>query len=285
MFKTYSGRVDEVFGEDFFRDFFGLPRARRFVKDVPLRPDTAQPMWETSVSKVEVPKKREPKVVIDSITCSENFKDLFEKLFGGKVRVETFPGKSERPRNIQEIVDEDVGDEDGEEEDAPPSIFDILASGKEFKDIVAPQPKHSEIYRQAFGLDENGDPIPLPEDDEVEDDEEDDNPPVQKNPFVFIANRLTFLIKTAYPIIWDTSSIKTINGENCMFIAFDKTRNYKLDIATAQKIANEVNNDQAIQNEISTYLFGTGFSSITCFPHKTMVGGELRFGFLFCCEK
>ena len=278
MFKTYSGKVDEVFGEDFFRDFFGLPRARMFVKDVPRRPDTAQPIWETSVSKVEVPKKREPKVVIDSITCSENFKDLFEKLFGGKVRVETFPGKSERPRNIQEIVDEDEGE--GEEEDAPPSIFDMLKSGKEFKDIVAPQPKHTEIYNQAFGLDENGDPIPLPEDDEVEDDEEDDNPPVQKkDPFVFIANRLTFLIKTKLPIIFDTSIIETgINAKvNYMSIAVDVNKTYPK-VETENDLAfimREFNGSKEIQDEINEFLKDTEYDGIWAFP-STIVRNDVK---------
>ena len=125
------------------------------------------------------------------------FEEIFTKLFEG------FGDRVEKPRvysiRVPDRTQEDIartkkmrddfhwkiddvdeaGDEDLDEGDAydeepvkePPSIFEMLAGGKKFSDIVPTQPKHTEIYKQAFGLDDNGDPIPLPDD---ENDEEDD---------------------------------------------------------------------------------------------------------------
>ena len=288
MFEVHRGRVDELFGEDFFRDFFGLPRARRFVeKPQPSREIEAPPQFETTTRKIELPKiekKRKPKVVIDSITCAEDFKDLFEQMFGGKVRVETFPGKSEPPRQLKEIMDEP-------EEKVPPSIFDMLKSGKEFKDIVAPQPKHTEIYNQAFGLDDNGNEIALPDEDDeppyihepdvvyAEDEEEDEQEDFpKKDPNVFIANRLTFLIQTKLPIIFDTSIIETGTTAkvNYMSIAVNTDKTYPK-VETVNDIAwvmRECNGSREIRDEIHEFLEGTEYGDICIFPSTINRNGQ-----------
>jgi hypothetical protein len=182
-------------------------------------------------------------------------------------------------------VDDDEGLDEGdayEDEDpanVPPSIFDMLKSGKEFKDIVpSTQPKHTEIYNQAFGLDDNGDPIPLPEDDELDDEEEDRDENV-KNPFVFIANRLTFLIKTKLPIIFDTSIIETgINAKvNYMSIAVDVNKTFPK-IETENDLAfimREFNGSEEIQGEINEFLKDTEYDGIWAFP-STIVRNDVK---------
>jgi hypothetical protein len=142
----------------------------------------------------------------------------------------------------------------------------MLSGGKKFSDIVPTQPKHTEIYKQAFGLDDNGDPIPLPEDEE-EEEEMDEN---VKNPFVFIANRLTFLIKTKLPIIFDTSIIETgINAKvNYMSIAVDVNKTFPK-IETENDLAfimREFNGSEEIQGEINEFLKDTEYDGIWAFP-------------------
>ena len=102
----------------------------------------------------------------------------------------------------------------------------------------------------------------------------------KKDPFVFIANNLTFLIKTSQPIIFDTSMIKC-PSENTMFIAFDKERNPMLDMKRASQVAAEVNNDMDIQAKITEYLSGTEWDGIFCAPHEMELDGESRLGFVF----
>ena len=152
----------------------------------------------------------------------------------------------------------------------------MLKSGKKFSDIVPTHPKHTEIYNQAFGLDDNGNEIALPD----EEDEDDEEVPEVKNPFVFIANRLTFLIKTSQPIIWDTSTIAT-PSKDCIFVAFDKRKNPNMDMRLAAKIAHKVNIDMDIQEEIDEYFEGTEWETIYCMPHIMNLKGEDRLGFVF----
>lgn len=90
--------------------------------------------------------------------------------------------------------------------------------------------------------------------------------PVPKNPFVFVANRLTFLAQTIQPIIFDTSLIET--GENFITIGinedktFPKIRNFD-DLG---RIACEINCCQTIRDEIAEFLKGSEYSNIFCFP-------------------
>lgn len=87
-----------------------------------------------------------------------------------------------------------------------------------------------------------------------------------KNPFVFIANRLTFLIKTKQPIIFNTSMIESI--DNFMDIAIDEKKTFpKLhNVNDVGIITNELNHDEELLSEIKEYLDGTEWKSIFCFP-------------------
>ena len=88
----------------------------------------------------------------------------------------------------------------------------------------------------------------------------------QKNPFVFIANRLTFIIKTKQPIIFNTSMIEST--DNYMDIAIDEKKTFpKLhNVNDVGIITNELNHDEELLSEIKEYLDGTEWKSIFCFP-------------------
>ena len=88
----------------------------------------------------------------------------------------------------------------------------------------------------------------------------------QKNPFVFIANRLTFIIKTKQPIIFNTSMIEST--DNYMDIAIDEKKTFpKLhNVNDVGIITNELNHDEEFLLEIKEYLDGTEWKSIFCFP-------------------
>lgn len=87
-----------------------------------------------------------------------------------------------------------------------------------------------------------------------------------KNPFVFIANRLTFIIKTKQPIIFNTSMIEST--DNYMDIAIDEKKTFpKLhNVNDVGIITNELNHDEELLSEIKEYLDGTEWKSIFCFP-------------------
>ena len=101
-----------------------------------------------------------------------------------------------------------------------------------------------------------------------------------KDAFVFMANRLTFLIKTRYPIIWDTSTVETI-GNDIAFIALDEENNPQIDLKSATEIAMAINKDEVIQNEIEDYFKDTKWQSIYCAPFSMDVKGKRRLGFVF----
>lgn len=245
------------------------------------------------------------------------FEELFTKVFGGlgdrvdKPRVYSIRVPDRAKEDIAQtkkmrddfhwkVDDVDVDEEDDEppyiheqnvvyaedEEDdesakVPPSIFEMLKSGKKFSDIVPTQPKHTEIYKQAFGLDDNGDPIPLPDD---EDDEEDDE---VKDLSVFIANRLTFLIQTIQPVIFDTSSIEV--KDNTMTVAINEEKTFPKigSIDELGFITCKVNCSPTIQRAIDDFLGDDCFySSIYCFPTKTVDRrGKDVFAIKFVCYR
>lgn len=111
-----------------------------------------------------------------------------------------------------------------------------------------------------------------------------DQEPVQKQPFVFIANRLTFLTKTKFPVVWDTSCIETISPD-CLFVGLDRRKNPQIGLVEASEIAHGVNSDPEIQREVQDYLDGTEWSGLFCIPYRHEVRGETRFGFLFSLKK
>ena len=95
-----------------------------------------------------------------------------------------------------------------------------------------------------------------------------------KNPFVFIANRLTFIIKTKQPIIFNTSMIEST--DNYMDIAIDEKKTFpKLhNVNDVGIITNELNHDEELLSEIKEYLDGTEWKSIFCFPIVMNYGKE-----------
>ena len=123
----------------------------------------------------------------------------------------------------------------------------------------------------------------VPKDEHMDDDDEegvgDDCPDgledaaPKKDPFVFIANRLTFLAQTIQPVVFDTSSIET--GENYIKVAIDEDKTFprirtfdELGLITCQ-----VNCCKEIRDEIVEFLNGTEYSNIFCFPDFMSKGG------------
>ena len=99
-------------------------------------------------------------------------------------------------------------------------------------------------------------------------------PVEKKNPFVYIANRLTFLIQTKFPLVFDTSIITS--DEKSMTIAVNEGKTIpKLNhIDELGFITSEVNSDEDIQKELEEYLDDTEYGNIYCFPSFTEDEGE-----------
>jgi hypothetical protein len=98
--------------------------------------------------------------------------------------------------------------------------------------------------------------------------------PLKNDPSVFIANRLTFLIQTLQPIVFDTSSIET--GKDFMTIALNQDKTFpKINtIDELGYITVQINNSPVVWDEIDSFLDEDGeYSSIYCFP-TTMVNRD-----------
>ena len=87
-----------------------------------------------------------------------------------------------------------------------------------------------------------------------------------KDPSVFIANRLTFLIQTLQPIVFDTSNIEAT--PNTMTIAVNEGKTFpKIEtIDELGYITSQINASPIVIQEIEDYLKGTGYTNIYCFP-------------------
>ena len=108
------------------------------------------------------------------------------------------------------------------------------------------------------------------EDDFDEDDEEDEEETQKKDPFVFIANRLTFLIQTLQPIVFDTSSIDT--KDNSITVALDVKKTFPR-ISSYDDlgyITCRINSSPTILNEIDNFIEDTNIKSIYCFPVRVV---------------
>ena len=182
------------------------------------------------------------------------------------------------------VEDDEDGADDSYEETydkeparKPPSIFEMLSSGKKFSDLVPEQQKHTEIYNQAFGLDDNS------QEEDVQDEEDDE----VKDLSVFIANRLTFLIQTIQPVIFDTSSIEV--KDNTMTVAINEEKTFPKigSIDELGFITCKVNCSPTIQRAIDEFLGDDCFySSIYCFPTKTVDRhGKDVFAIKFVCYR
>lgn len=98
--------------------------------------------------------------------------------------------------------------------------------------------------------------------------------PLKNDPTVFIANRLTFLIQTLQPIVFDTSSIET--GKDFMTIALNQDKTFpKINtIDELGYITVQINNSPEVWDEIDSFLDEDDeYSSIYCFP-TTMVNRD-----------
>ena len=269
MFE-HSSFFPRRYGEDAVRrnnrlrglEFIGTPEFERLFDELRILRDGFHP---TSTPKVSIQIDDDDE---EDIEINRQLKDNF------RWKIE----------DDNEVEDDELDEGDANDEEpakVPPSIFEMLAGGKKFSDIVPTQPKHTEIYKQAFGLDDNGDPIPLPDD---EDDEEDDE---VKDLSVFIANRLTFLIQTIQPVIFDTSSIEV--KDNTMTVAINEEKTFPKigSIDELGYITCKVNCSPTIQRAIDDFLGDDCFySSIYCFPTKTVDRhGKDVFAIKFVCYR
>lgn len=113
----------------------------------------------------------------------------------------------------------------------------------------------------------------------------DEPKPLKNDPSVFIANRLTFLIQTMFPIVFDTSCIGT--GKDFMTIALNEDKTFpKINtIDELGYITAQVNNSPAVWDEIDKFLDEDDvYTNIYCFP-TTMVNrdGDEVFAIKFVC--
>ena len=114
---------------------------------------------------------------------------------------------------------------------------------------------------------------------------EDEPKPMKNDPAVFIANKLTFLIQTMFPVVFDTSCIGT--GKGFMTIALNEDKTYPriTNIDELGYITAQINNSRTIADEIDSFLDEDGeYSNIYCFP-TTMVNrdGDEVFAIKFVC--
>ena len=113
----------------------------------------------------------------------------------------------------------------------------------------------------------------------------DEPKPLKNDPYVFIANRLTFLIQTLQPIVFDTSSIET--GKDFMTIALNEDKTFPI-INTIDElgyITAQINNSRTLADEIDKFLDeDDAYTNIYCFP-TTMVNrdGDEVFAVKFVC--
>lgn len=96
-----------------------------------------------------------------------------------------------------------------------------------------------------------------------------EKPAPKKDASVFIANRLTFLIQTIQPIVFDTSNIEVTS--NTMTIAVNEKKTFPK-ISTIDElgfITSQINASSVVMQEIEEYLKDTGYTNIYCFPTTT----------------
>ena len=142
------------------------------------------------------------------------------------------------------IDDDPITDDTITDDTITPASQDAIAPARQPKSLL----EDDDVLNRLFGLQSNK------------------SESVPKNPFVFVANRLTFLAQTVQPIIFDTSLIET--GENFITIGIneDKTFPKIKDYDDLGRIACQINYSQTIRDEIAEFLKGSEYSNIFCFP-------------------
>lgn len=191
--------------------------------------------WRITTSEDIGEDEMDKKDDIDNLTSHDDFWNIFF----GESKNEEEPKKNEHKFVPIEPIDDDDDDDEHppydlmDRKEVPESIFDHI------EDFFPPKMDDANSVPK---MNEN------------------------KNPFVFIANRLTFIIKTKQPIIFNTSMIEST--DNYMDIAIDEKKTFpKLhNVNDVGIITNELNHDEELLSEIKEYLDGTEWKSIFCFP-------------------
>ena len=171
--------------------------------------------------------------------------------------------------------EDDEEDEDYDGDDEPPKSkldagleYDLVEPDAYEDDVEGEKEKNEDSHMPKSILEMNLEKIfgPIVSNKAFKDALRENPTPPKKDPFVFIANRMSFLIQTMFPVVFDTSTIDT--EVNSMTIAVNEDKTYpKLGtIDDLGFITSEINRTDAIQKEIGEYLGGTEFSNIYCFP-------------------
>ena len=235
------------------------------------------------------------------LICTPEFEEIFNSIFSGvdfdeigtrhseeedssEVAMNKTPGKPFK----WTVGESDEGDDydgyddyDGQEDEPSKTPKTILESDLDFE----------RMFGKVDGEDEDDEPpyiheqdVVYAEDDEDDEDERDEN---VKNPFVFIANRLTFLAQTVQPIIFDTSLIETGSDYITIAVNEDKTFPKIRSFDELGFITCKLNCCQTIRDEIGEFIKGTEYTDIFCFPEflsKSGPGTDV-FAIKFVCYK
>ena len=179
------------------------------------------------------------------------------------------PKVDRKPKSILEMVDE--GDE---------TLAEFLGRiiDKKLAERNIPPTPSKEDEDPAYDLETPSERVPEEDYEYVDDEDEgyeepeedydcgDEIAPAKKDPFVFIANRLTFLVQTLHPIVFDTSLMDIEANSLTIAVNEDKTYPKLGTIDDLGFITSEINRTNAIQKEIGEYLVGTDNINIYCFP-------------------
>lgn len=161
-----------------------------------------------------------------------------------------------------EVVEKpvDFPKEEPVSERKPKSILEMLEDGDERLENLLGKIIDKKLDERNLA------PVDSDEDDFDEDDEEDEEETQKKDPFVFIANRITFLAQTLQPIVFDTSSIETKGNSITIALDVKKTFPRISSYDDLGYITCRINDSSTIRNEIEEFIEGTDIKNIYCFP-------------------
>ena len=250
MYILFPSEFESIFNME---SLFGS-RSEPEVKNI-VRPRNPMDTWRITTREDVGEDEKDKSEAGDDIGNFLSHDDLWKIFFSESKDEGDQPKQNERkPVPIEEEEDEEEEEEEDEEEDEYPP-YELMSR----KNMI---PESIFDHIEDFFPTKTDDANPVP------------NMNEQKNPFVFIANRLTFLIKTKHPIIFNTSMIEST--DNYMDIAIDEKKTFpKLhNVNDVGIITNELNHDEELLSEIKEYLDGTEWKSIFCFPIIMNRGNE-----------
>lgn len=153
----------------------------------------------------------------------------------------------------------------------PKSILEMLEDGDERLEKLLGKIIDKKLDERNLSLvDSDNDDDDDDDEDDFDEDDEDEEETQKKDPFVFIANRITFLAQTLQPIVFDTSSIET--KDNSITIALDVKKTFPR-ISSYDDlgyITCRINDSSTIRNEIEEFIEDTDIKSIYCFPVRVV---------------